>query len=83
MLVYYLAPMQNDVIVTSPHMQFTFGDKREVYQLDENALPVTEKESVREGKRSISPWMKCGHANLSLNCMHRDVKIASFCRGAK
>ena len=36
-------------------MQFTFGDEREVYLLDESALPVTEKESMREGKRSIGP----------------------------
>ena len=27
-------------------MQFTFGDEREVYLLDESALPVTEKESI-------------------------------------
>ena len=27
--------------------------------------PVTEKESMREGKRRISPRMKYGHANLS------------------
>ena len=31
MLFYYLAPLQNDSIVTSRCMQFTFGDKREVY----------------------------------------------------
>ena len=30
-----------------------FGDKREVYLLDESAQPVTEKESMGEGKRSI------------------------------
>ena len=55
MLFYYLAPLQNDSIVTSQCMQFTFGDKREVYLLDESALPVTKKESMREGKeKSIS-----------------------------
>ena len=31
-------------------MQFTLGDKREFYLLDESALPVTEKESRQEGK---------------------------------
>ena len=30
MLFYYIAPLQNDFIVTSQCMQFTFGDKREV-----------------------------------------------------
>ena len=33
-------------------MQFTFGDNREVYLLDKSALPVTEKESMREGKEA-------------------------------
>ena len=42
-------------------MQFTFGDKREVYLLDESALPLNKKESMREGKRR----MKYGHASLS------------------
>ena len=51
---YYLAPLQNDSIVTSQCKQFTFMDKREIYLLDESALPVTEKESMGEGKRSIS-----------------------------
>ena len=41
-------------------MPFTFGDKREVYLLDESA----EKESMQEGKRSIGPTMKYGHTNL-------------------
>ena len=52
MLFYYLATHQNDSIVTSRCMQFTFGDKREVYLLDESVQPVTKKESSREGKRS-------------------------------
>ena len=39
-------------------MQFTFGDKGEVYLLGESALPVTEKESMRKGKKSIGPRMK-------------------------
>ena len=63
MLFYYLAPLQNDSIVTSQCTQFTFGDKGEVYRFDESAL--TEKESVQEGKRSIGPRMKYGHTNLS------------------
>ena len=33
-------------------MQFTFGYKREVYLLGESALPVTEKESMQEGKKA-------------------------------
>ena len=70
MLFYYLAPLQNDSIVTSRCMQFTFGDKREVYLFDESAIPVTEKESMREGKRSIGPWMKYGQANLNSFCTH-------------
>ena len=45
-------------------MQFNFGDKGEVYHLDESALPVTEKERRQEGKRNISPWINYGHANL-------------------
>ena len=47
LLFYYLrAPLQNDAVVTSGCMQFTLGDKREVYLLDESVLPVTEKESM-------------------------------------
>ena len=49
-LFYYLAPLQNDSIMTSLCMQFTFEDKREVYLLDESVLPVTEKER-RRGKK--------------------------------
>ena len=49
----------NSVIVSRIEcMQFIFGDKREVYLLDESVLPVTKKERRREGKRSIGPWMK-------------------------
>ena len=58
MLFYYLAPLQDDATVTSRCVQFTFGDKREVYLLDESVLPVTKKESMREGKRSIGPRRK-------------------------
>ena len=39
-------------------MQFGFGDKGEVYLLDESVLPVTGKERRREGKSSISPRIK-------------------------
>ena len=59
-------------------MQFTFGDKREVYLLDESVLPVTEKEWRREGKRSIGPRIKYGHTNLKqtlgFHCSIRHVK---------
>ena len=44
-------------------MQFTFGDKGEVYLLDESVLPVTKKERRQEGKRSFGPRMKFGQAN--------------------
>ena len=64
LLFCYLAPLQNDSIVTSQFMQFTFGEKREVYLLNESALPVTEKESMQEGKKSFGPRMKYGHTNL-------------------
>ena len=37
-----LSPLQYDTTVMSRCMQFTFGDKKEVYLLDESALPVTE-----------------------------------------
>ena len=37
----------------SPCMQFIFGDKREVKLWGESALPVTEKERMREGKKGI------------------------------
>ena len=58
MLFYYLAPLQNDTIVTSYCKQLTFEDKREVYL---SVLPVTKKE-IRRGKSSISPRMKFGYA---------------------
>ena len=35
-IFYYLAPVQNDCVVTSLCMQFTFGEKGEVYLLDES-----------------------------------------------
>ena len=50
MLFYYLAPLQNDCIMMSQFMQFTFGDKREVYLLDEIVLPVIEKKGGERGK---------------------------------
>ena len=53
MLFYYLATRQNDSVMTSRCMQITFGDKREIYLLGESALPVTEKENMREGKRAL------------------------------
>ena len=47
-------------------MQIVFGDEREVYQMDKIALPVTEKESMQEGKRSIGPRMKYDKNNTFL-----------------
>ena len=61
LLFYYLAPLLNDCLVTSRCIQLTFGDKREVYLQDESALPLTRKESIREGKKSIGLGMKYGH----------------------
>ena len=78
MLFYYLAPLQNGSTVTSRWMQFTFGDKREVHLLDKSALPVTDKESMREGKKSICPRMKYGHANLSSFCPHTNEQVCIF-----
>ena len=56
---YYLAPLQNDALVTSRCVQFTFGDNREVNLLDESALPVTEKESRQKGNILVP---NCGGA---------------------
>ena len=78
MLFYDLAPLQNDSIVTSRCVQFTFGDKRNIYLLDES---VTEKESRREGKRSIGPRMKNGHANLNSFCAHSNKRVCIFVGG--
>ena len=60
LLFYYLAPVQNDSLVTSQCMQFTFGDKKEVYLQEESALPGTKKEIMRDWKRSIGPGIKGG-----------------------
>ena len=57
-----IASLQNDWLVMSKRMQFTFGGKREVYLMGESALSVTKKERRREGKRSIGPRMKYVHA---------------------
>ena len=49
-------------------------------------LPVTQIEGKREGKNSISPWMKYGHANLSSFCSYTnggcsiiDLSFLSLC----
>ena len=57
-------------------MQFTFGDKREVHLLDESVLPVTEKERRGEGKSSIGPRMKYGHANHKSNCLYTNGRCS-------
>ena len=49
-------------------MQFTLGDKGEVHLLGESVLAVTEKERKGEGKSSIGPGMKYGHANHNSFC---------------
>ena len=79
MLFYYLAPLQNDSIVTSRCMQFTFGDKREVYLLDESVLlPVTEKESMQEGKKSMGPRMKYVRTNPNSFCALTNERVFVF-----
>ena len=55
LLFYYLALVLNDCLVTSRCRQFTFGDKREDHLLDESVLLVTEKESMRKGKKEHRP----------------------------
>ena len=50
----------------SQYVQFNLGDRREDKLQDESTLPVTEKESLQEGEKSISPRMKYGHVNLSV-----------------
>ena len=76
MLCYYLAPLQNDAIVTSRCMQFTFGDKGEVNLLDESALLVTGKERRREGKSSMGPRMQYGHSNQNSVCPYERLNLS-------
>ena len=47
-----LSPCAKDCLVTSRCVQFTFGDKGELYLWDKSALPVTKK-SVRGGKTKL------------------------------
>ena len=51
LLFYYLALLQNDSLVPSRCVQFTFGDKREVTMLDESALPEMKKKDARGKKQ--------------------------------
>ena len=78
LLFYYLAPIQNDAVMTLRCVQFPLGDKREVYLLDESALPVMEKESMREGKITIGPRMKYGHANLNSFSAQTNERVCIF-----
>ena len=39
----------------------------------ERGLPVSEKESMRKGKKSIGPKMKYGHSNLNLICAQTNL----------
>ena len=59
-------------------MQFTFGDKGEVYLVDESVLPATEKERRQEWKKNIGPGMKYGHANLNSFCAHLKTEGAAY-----
>ena len=67
LLFYYLVPLQNDTDMTSRSMQFSFGDNGAATGM---IRPVTDKEGKGEGEKSISPWMKYGHANLSSFCSY-------------
>ena len=49
-------------------MQFTLGDKGEVYLLDESVLLVTEKEKRGEGKNNNEPMMKYVHSRHNSVC---------------
>ena len=53
MLLYYLSPLQSDCIVTSWGMQFTFGDKREVYLFDESEKIDWKRKEARGKKIAI------------------------------
>ena len=68
MLFYYLDPLQNQAIMTSLCMHYTFCRGRKVKQADESVLlPVTEKEGKGKGNEwTIGPRMKNGRANLCL-----------------
>ena len=80
LLFYYLVPLQNHCLVTSQCMQFTFEDKEKLPGWSERALPVTKKEWKGEGKKSICPWIKYGHANLnSYTTVHYTDLFLSFC----
>ena len=71
--------MQNDAIMTSRCMQLVFGDKRDVNLQDESALPVTKKESMQKGKKSISPRMKYGGANLLKVLLKKHKYTTQYC----
>ena len=59
-------------------MQFTFGDKGEVYLVDESVLPATEKERRQEWKKNIGPGMKYGHANLNSFCPYKNRRCSVY-----
>ena len=55
LLFFYLAPLQNDAVLTSRCVQFTFGDKGEVYLLDESAPTRGEKREYARMKKDHRP----------------------------
>ena len=59
-------------------MQFTFGDEREIYLLGVSALPVTEKEIMGDGKKSIGPGMKFNMQFLLNNMFQVSLQKFSF-----
>ena len=50
----------------------------EVYLLGEIALPVTEKESMRKGKKSIGPRMKYNN-RFTAKMGNKTLKLAKCC----
>ena len=55
-------------------MQFIFGDKSEVYFLDESALPVSKIESVREGGKD-------GALDNQTQIYHSDTRLVRYSDG--
>ena len=78
MLFYYLAPLQNNTIMTSLCMQFIFGDKGVVYLLYESVLPVTGKKGgEREKVTSALGWNM--DMQVIIQFAHVQTEGAAYC----
>ena len=53
LLIYYLARLQNDTVVTSRCVQFTLGDKREVLPVGRECPTCDGKREYARGKRLL------------------------------